>query len=107
MLHDGALVGWLGRGEHNLHTFLPAEEPGRSRSARALARALAALVDEGRRKALLVARVDGEDVNGSALAPFLKEAGFTAGIKGYLKRAPLGYAPAPAEMAEAVEEEDA
>src|SRR5438067_6746802 len=48
VLHDGALVGWLGRGEHNLHTFLPPEEPGHSQSARALAHALAALVDEGR-----------------------------------------------------------
>src|SRR5947207_4808130 len=57
VLHDGALVGWLGRGEHNLHTFLPAEEPARSHAARALARALAAQVDSGRRKALLIARV--------------------------------------------------
>jgi len=28
------------------------------------------------------------DVNASPLAPFLKEAGFTAGLRGYLKRAP-------------------
>src|SRR5439155_544076 len=88
VLHDGALVGWLGRGEQNLQTFLPGEEPERSQTARALARALAALVDEGRRKALLIARVDGEDVDGSPLAPALKEAGFTSGIKGHLKRAP-------------------
>jgi ATP-dependent Lhr-like helicase len=88
VLHAGELVGWLGRGEHNLHTFLPEEEPARTHTARALAGALARLVDDGRRKALLVARVDGEDVNASPLAPFLKEAGFTAGLRGYLKRAP-------------------
>jgi ATP-dependent helicase Lhr and Lhr-like helicase len=108
VLHDGALVAWLGRGEHNLHTFLPAEEPARTRSARALARALAAQVEEGRRKALLIARVDGEDVNASPLAPGLRESGFTAGIKGYLKRTPAGYgAPAAEPSAEALEEDDA
>ena len=88
VLHAGELVGWLGRGEHNLHTFLPGQEPARTHAARALAGALAGLVDDGRRKALLVARVDGVDVNASPLAPFLKEAGFTAGLRGYLKRAP-------------------
>ena len=107
VLHDGALIGWLGRGEHNLHTFLPAEEPAKSHAARALAHALAAQVDEGRRKALLIARVDGDDVDASALSPSLKEAGFTAGIKGYLKRAPLARdLPAP-EPAEALDEDDA
>jgi ATP-dependent Lhr-like helicase len=105
VLHDGALIGWLGRGEHNLHTFLPDDEPARGHDTRALARALAALVDEGRRKALLIARVDGEDVNASFLGPELKAAGFTAGIKGYLKRAPAGR-DLPAS-ADALEEEDA
>ncbi len=107
VLYDGELAGWLGRGEQHLQTFLPDEEPARSRAGRALAHALAAQVDEGRRKALLIARVDGEDVNSSPLAPALKEAGFTPGMKGYLKRAPLGRdAPLP-EPAEALEEEDA
>ncbi|HWT85074.1 MAG TPA: DEAD/DEAH box helicase, partial [Myxococcales bacterium] len=107
VLHDGELAGWLGRGEHNLQTFLPDEEPARSRAGRALAHALAAQVDEGRRKAFLIARVDGEDVNASPLAPALREAGFTPGMKGYLKRAPLGRDAPQAEPAEALEEEDA
>jgi ATP-dependent Lhr-like helicase len=107
VLHDGALVGWLGRGEQNLQTFLPDEEPERSHSARALAHALAGLVEEGRRKALLIARVDGEEVGASPLAPALKEAGFTPGIRGYLKRAPLGREQPASEPAEAWDEEDA
>ena len=89
VLHDGALLGWLGRGEHHLHTFVPADEPARGQALRALAVALAAQVDGVRRKALLIARVDGEDVNASPLAPALKAVGFTPGIKGSLKRAPL------------------
>ena len=88
VLHDGALVAWLGRSEHHLHTFLPANEPGRTHAARALASALAGLVESGQRKALLISRVDGGEVNASGLAAALKAAGFTPGIKGYLRRGP-------------------
>ncbi len=109
VLHDGVLLGWLGRGEHNLQTFLPADEPRRTHAARALALALAALVDQGRRKGLLIARVDSEEVDTSPLASELKAAGFTAGIRGYLKRAPqLARAAEPKELEELEEEtEDA
>jgi hypothetical protein len=79
----------LARGEQNLHTFLPAEEPARSRASRALAQTLAALVDGIRRKALLIARVDGVDAEASPLATSLRAAGFTPGVRGYLKRAPI------------------
>ena len=43
VLVDGALAAWVGRGGRQLLTFLPAEEPDRSRVARALAAALARL----------------------------------------------------------------
>lgn len=82
VLHDGRLLGWLGRSEQNLETFAP--DPA---SQRTLAQALAALVDGVRRRALLIARIDGRDVAESALAPDLRAAGFTPGIKGYLRRA--------------------
>jgi ATP-dependent Lhr-like helicase len=89
VLVSGELVAWLGRGEQNLLTFLPAEEPQRTHRARALATALAQLVDSRRRRALLIARVDGEPVQTSPLAPLLVAAGFSAGHKGYLKRPPV------------------
>ena len=89
VLVGGELLAWLGRAEQNLLTFLPAEEPGRTRRGRALANALARLVDSGRRRALLISRVDGEPVHSSALGPLLVAAGFSAGHKGYLKRAPV------------------
>jgi hypothetical protein len=38
---------------------------------------------------LLVSRVDGEPVHTSRMAPLLVAAGFSAGQKGYLKRAPV------------------
>jgi len=89
VLHDGALLGWMGRGEHPLLTFLPDEEPARSAAARTLAGALAALVDRGPRRALLVATVDGVEAARSPLAPLFAEAGFTATMHGLLKRRSL------------------
>jgi ATP-dependent Lhr-like helicase len=101
VLHDGQLLAWFGRGEHNLHTFLPPDEPARTHAAHALAEALASLVDSGRRKALLIDRVDGEETAASDLAQALRAAGFTPGIKGFLKRVPLGYTAPEPETADA------
>ena len=89
VLVSGELAAWLGRGEQNLVTFLPREEPERSRRGRALAQALAQLVEDGRRRALLISKVDGEPVQSSNLGPLLAAAGFSTGHKGYLKRAPI------------------
>jgi ATP-dependent Lhr-like helicase len=87
VLLDGALVGYVGRTEKNLLTFLPKDEPERGHAAEALVGTLSALVDEGRRRTLLVARVDGEDPERSAIGPKLAAAGFTPTSKGYFKRA--------------------
>jgi ATP-dependent Lhr-like helicase len=85
VLCDGALVAYLGRSERNLLTFLPADEPARGSVARALARALAALVEQGERSAFLVSKIDGVEPHRSALAPHLREAGFLPGGAGFLK----------------------
>ena len=87
-LRDGVLVAWAGRTETNLLTFLPDMEPARTEAARDLAKALAALVDSGRRRAVLISKIDGQDPARSALAPALSEAGFLPGSRGYLKRPP-------------------
>ncbi len=86
ILVDGAMACWIGRGEKQLATFLPEEEPSRTRVARAVARALAALVESGSRRALLITEVNGERAPKSAIAPFLAEAGFIATSLGYQKR---------------------
>jgi hypothetical protein len=87
ILRDGALVAVAGRGERSLTTFLPAEEPDRAEAARAIAASLAAEVDEGRRRAVLVSKIDGEDPASSPLAAYLRDAGFVRGSRGFLKRA--------------------
>ena len=79
-------MAYLGRSESNLVTFLPEAEPERSTAADAIAAALAEPVEAGRRRALLIARIDGEEPDRSPLAPSLKKAGFLPGSRGYLKR---------------------
>ncbi len=86
VLHDGALLAWVGRGEESLLAYLPDDEPARAHAGRALAGALAALVERGQRKTFLLREVDGSPVAESALAPFLREAGFFAGARGWLKK---------------------
>jgi ATP-dependent Lhr-like helicase len=105
VLHDGELAAWLSRGESALTTFLPADEPLRSGRARAIARALAGLVDARRRRTLLLAQIDGQDPGRSPLAAELRAAGFTAGARGWLKRAPLARPgePEPDEPADEAE----
>ncbi len=85
VLLDGALVAWIGRGG-GVMTFLPEGEPERGHAAAALARALAALVDGGRRRAVLLSDIDGAPPAQSALAPALRAAGFSPTLRGYFKR---------------------
>ena len=82
-LVDGRLAGYLGRGERDLHTFLPAEEPGRSRTARGLAAALAAWAARTGHSALGWSTADGVPLAQGPLAPFLAEAGFVRSGPGY------------------------
>jgi len=86
VLHDGQLVAYVGKGERSLLTFLPDQEPARTEAARAIARALAHQVDEGGRRALMVAKIDGEPPRHSALSAHLVEVGFSPSAQGYLKR---------------------
>jgi ATP-dependent Lhr-like helicase len=86
VLDEGALLGWMGRGEHPVLTFLPAGEPQRSRSARRLALALGSLADRPERRALLVSTLDGVPAARSPLASYFLEAGFSPSAQGLLRR---------------------
>jgi ATP-dependent Lhr-like helicase len=87
VLHEGALLGWLGRTEQSLLTFLPAEEPARAAAARTLSTALGGLVGPGKRRALLITSIDGAPAAESPLAPCFMETGFERSARGLLKRA--------------------
>lgn len=88
VLRDGALTAYIGRAERSLLTFLPADEPERGHAAQALVAALSSLVEQGRRRTLLIAQIDGAPAETSPLAPHLSAAGFTPTSRGFFKRAP-------------------
>jgi len=83
VLHDGRLLGYLGRTGRRLLTFVPPdEEPPAAR--RLLARALA---ERGSSSSpVFLTQVDGVAPGDSELAPDLRDEGFTANARGYLHR---------------------
>jgi ATP-dependent Lhr-like helicase len=105
VLCDGALVAYLRRGNPNAQVFLPEEEPGRGKVARALAEFLVARVREDReedaagRAGMLIATVNGVAVAQSAMARALLDAGFVAVAMGFNIRRTL---PALASAARVV-----
>ena len=103
ILCDGALVAYLRRGNPNLQTFLPEEEPQRLQVARSLAEFLVRRVqgergeDGAERASLLIATVNGVPVAESAMARPLLDAGFAAGAMGFNVRRNLP--PLPGQRA--------
>jgi len=83
VLADGALAAYLGRGERELWTFLPEEQPARTETARAAGRALADWARRTGRSALGWSVADGAPLAESPLAPFLIEAGFVRSGPGF------------------------
>ncbi len=86
VLHEGRLLAFLGRTSKTLLTFLPSEEPERSRQVALLAAALAAQIQQSGRRALLISEIDGADPAASPLARALVERGFRPQSRGYLLR---------------------
>jgi ATP-dependent Lhr-like helicase len=85
VLHQGRLIGYVGRTGHSVLTFLPDDPIEHAREAEALAEALAH-ADSGRARAVLIKRVDGGEASDSELAAHLKEAGFHPTSRGMHRR---------------------
>jgi ATP-dependent Lhr-like helicase len=85
LLVNGWLGAFVGRGGRPILSVLPEHEPDRSTVGRAVADALANIAreGEGRVGGLLVADVNGEPAAGSALAPYLRAAGFVETAMGF------------------------
>ncbi len=91
VLADGELIGYLSRGESEMLTFLPKEEPDRSRRARALAQGLALWARRTGRLAIGWGSLDGGPAAQSAITPFLLAAGFVRSGPGLrLAAGPVG-----------------
>ena len=83
MLVDGEAVLYLDRGGSSVQTLPAAADP----EALALAlRSIGDLVADGRVRELVIGKVDGEPVGGSAHREALAAAGFVPGYRGYLLR---------------------
>jgi ATP-dependent Lhr-like helicase len=87
ILVDGALACYLFRGEKSIELFLPDDQADREQYGRAVASALASLVGQGRRRAMLITEVNGAKIADSPIAPFLAELGFAPTSQGYQLRA--------------------
>jgi ATP-dependent helicase Lhr and Lhr-like helicase len=88
ILCDGALVGYLRRGNPNLQVFLPEEEPARGHVARSLAEFLVRQVQRqteqaAERAGILISAVNGIAVAEHPFACFLLDAGFHAAPMGF------------------------
>jgi ATP-dependent Lhr-like helicase len=92
VLIDGALAGYLPRGDRLLLVWLPEAEPDRSRVARHLATALAERAQ--RLGGMLLEEIDGLPAPLHAIAPFFVEAGFKPGAMGLQGPRPEEAAPA-------------
>jgi ATP-dependent Lhr-like helicase len=88
ILVNGALAAHLARGDRQLLAFLPEAEPERSKTGRAIGRALierarsGAGGDDGPR-GMLLEEIDGIVPTSHPLAPYLAESGFVAGAMGF------------------------
>ena len=85
ILVNGALAAYLARGDRQLLVFLPDTEPGRSKTARAIARVLIERARSGDEtpRGMLIEEIDGATPAAHPLAPYLVEAGFIAGSMGF------------------------
>jgi hypothetical protein len=81
---NGSLAAYLGRGDRQLLTWIPDDEPRRSRVTRDVA---AALLERARSggdtpRGMLLEEIDGLPAASHRLAPWFVEAGFIAGAMG-------------------------
>ena len=84
VLVDGVATLYLERGGATLQTLPASDDPA---SAATAARALRALVVDGRFRELVIRKVDGEDVAASSFRAILLDSGFVAGYRGLVLRA--------------------
>jgi hypothetical protein len=85
------MAAYLARGDAQLTTCLPEDEPERSRVAQAVARALIARArkpmtggdDRDAPRGMLIEGIDGGPSTAHPLAPYLAHAGFIGGPMGF------------------------
>jgi ATP-dependent Lhr-like helicase len=87
ILVDGALAAYLARGDRQLLTFLPENEPQRSTFAKAIGRALRErsrmpVGEDQAPRGMLIEEIDGVPPSAHPIAPHLTKIGFQSGAMG-------------------------
>jgi ATP-dependent Lhr-like helicase len=97
ILVNGAAAAYLGRGDRQLTTWLPAVEPERSKVARVVAEVLIGRARSGGEtpRGMLIEEIDGAPAADHPLTPFLVEAGFVRSALGIVPSRKLPAAPRP------------
>ena len=83
VLVDGVATLYVDRGGGSLQTLPASDEP---ETGQAAARALGAIVADGRVRELVITKVDGEPIGSSPFREHLLATGFTAGYRGLVLR---------------------
>jgi ATP-dependent Lhr-like helicase len=88
ILVDGALAAYLARGDRQLLTFLPENEPQRTKFAKAIARALRErsrmpVGEDQAPRGMLIEEIDGVPPSAHPIAPHLARIGFHTGAMGF------------------------
>jgi ATP-dependent Lhr-like helicase len=99
VLVNGQLAAWIGRGDRQLVISLPADEPERSRTGRALARELVRIANnapDGRR-GWLIEEINGQPAATDPASHYLIEHGFAATAMGLQLRVSKRPAPTAAD----------
>jgi len=92
VLVNGALAAYVPRGARQMTVYLPDDEPARSMTGRALARALSARARNEGREPILVSEINGHPPSEHPLAPYLIESGFYPSAMGFQMRRPAAAA---------------
>jgi len=92
VLVNGALAAYVPRGARQMTVYLPDDEPARSMTGRALARALSARARNEGREPILISEINGHPPSEHPLAPYLIESGFYPSAMGFQMRRPAAAA---------------
>jgi ATP-dependent Lhr-like helicase len=102
------MAAYLARGQRELTVNLPADEPFRSRVARAAATAIAAFArgDRRGRRAMFLTTIDDRPATDHPFAAFLQDAGFARGGLGLHLPRPAGSGRDDAEATDEADQTD-
>jgi len=104
---DGRVLAWLARKERSVASFARTEDSDRAQDMGLIVKTLRRALDNGQRRAFLIARIDGDEAERTELGAALMSAGFQSTSRGLLKRGrPPQLGPEPVADAQSDEDDE-